>query len=304
MATPQTGAQSAAITPRQAWVLAARPKTLPAALSPVVVGAALAYADGAFDLLPALAAALGALLLQILSNFANDYSDFFRGADTADRLGPVRVTAAGLISPQQLRLGIGVVIALAVLVGLYLVYVGGWPILVIGVTAILAALAYTGGPFPFGYYGLGELFVFLYFGVAAVCGTYYVQAHTMTPFVLLASVPVGLLITAVLVVNNYRDIDTDRRAGKRTLAVRLGRGGARAEYTVLLTLAYLVPIVLWLGFNRNAWLLLPFLTLPLAVRLARTLASATDGPTLNKTLGGTAQLGLLFSLLLAAGIVL
>lgn len=304
MAAPQTGAQPAAITPRQAWVLAARPKTLPAALSPVVVGAALAYADGAFTLLPALAAALGALLLQILSNFANDYSDFFRGADTAERLGPVRVTAAGLISPQQLRLGIGVVIALAVLVGLYLVYVGGWPILVIGVTAILAALAYTGGPFPFGYYGLGELFVFLYFGVAAVCGTYYVQAHTMTPFVLLASVPVGLLITAVLVVNNYRDIDTDRRAGKRTLAVRLGRGGARAEYTLLLALAYLVPIVLWLGFNRNAWLLLPFLTLPLAVRLARTLASATDGPTLNKTLGGTAQLGLLFSLLLAIGIAL
>lgn len=304
MATPQAGAQPPAISRRQAWVLAARPKTLPAALSPVVVGAALAYADGAFDLLPALAAALGALLLQILSNFANDYSDFFRGADTVDRLGPVRVTAAGLISPQQLRLGIGVVIALAVLVGLYLVYVGGWPILLIGVTAILAALAYTGGPFPFGYYGLGELFVFFYFGVAAVCGTYYVQAHTMTPFVLLASVPVGLLITAVLVVNNYRDIDTDRRAGKRTLAVRLGRGGARAEYTLLLALAYLVPIVLWLGFNHNAWLLLPFLTLPLAVRLARTLASATDGPTLNKTLGGTAQLGLLFSLLLAIGIAL
>lgn len=300
MASPQP----TAITRRQAWILAARPKTLPAALSPVVVGWALAWADGAFDLLPALAAAAGALLLQILSNFGNDYSDFFRGADTAERLGPTRVTASGLISPQQLRVGIGVVIALAALVGLYLVWVGGWPILLIGVTAILAALAYTGGPFPFGYYGLGEIFCFLYFGVAAVCGTYYVQAHTMSWEVLLTSVPVGLLVTAILVVNNYRDIDTDRRAGKRTIAVRLGRGGARVEYTVLLALAYLVPIVLWLGINRNTWLLLPFLTLPLAVRLARTLASATDGPTLNKTLAGTAQLALLFSLLLALGIVL
>lgn len=305
MAAPTTpAAPPAAITRRQAWVLAARPKTLPAALSPVVVGAALAWADGVFDLLPALAAAAGALLLQILSNFANDYSDFFRGADTAERLGPVRVTAAGLISPRDLRLGIGVVIALAVLVGLYLVWVGGWPILAIGVAAILAALAYTGGPFPFGYYGLGELFVFLFFGVAAVCGTYYVQAHNVPLFVLLAAVPVGLLVTAILVVNNYRDIDTDRRAGKRTIAVRVGRRGARVEYAALLVIAYAIPVLLWLGFGFNTWLLLPWLTLPLAVRLVRTLAGATDGPTLNKTLAGTAQLGLLFSLLFALGIVL
>jgi 1,4-dihydroxy-2-naphthoate octaprenyltransferase len=272
------------ITRRQAWVLAARPKTLPAALSPVVVGWALAWADGAFDLLPALAAAAGALLLE--------------------RLGPTRVTASGLISPQQLRVGIGVVIALAVLVGLYLVWVGGWPILAIGVTAILAALAYTGGPFPFGYYGLGELFVFLYFGIAAVCGTYYVQAHVMSWGVLLASVPVGLLVTAILVVNNYRDIDTDRRAGKHTIAVRLGRAGARREYAVFLGLANLMPLVLWLGFGFDTWVVLPWLTLPLAVRLVRTLSTATDGPTLNKTLAGTAQLALLFSLLLALGIVL
>jgi 1,4-dihydroxy-2-naphthoate octaprenyltransferase len=305
MAAPTTPATPpAVITRREAWILAARPKTLPAALSPVIVGAALAWADGVFDLLPALAAAAGALLLQILSNFANDYSDFFRGADTAERLGPIRVTAAGLISPRELRLGIGVVIALAVLLGLYLVWVGGWPILAIGVTAILAALAYTGGPFPFGYYGLGELFCFLYFGVAAVCGTYYVQAHSLPLFVLLASVPVGLLVTAILVVNNYRDIDTDRRAGKYTLAVRLGRRGARIEYVALLVVAYAIPVLLWLRFGFNTWLLLPWLTLPLAVRLVRTLATATDGPTLNKTLAGTAQLGLLFSLLFALGIVL
>ena len=215
--------QAQPITRSQAWILAMRPKTLPAAAAPVVVGAALAFADGRFDLLPALAAALGALLLQILSNFANDYSDYFRGADTTERIGPVRVTSSGLISPSQLRLGMIVVIALAVLVGLYLVWVGGWPILVAGVAAILAALAYTGGPFPFGYHGLGELFVFLFFGIVAVCGTYFVQAHNVTWGVLVAAVPVGLLVTAILVVNNYRDIDTDRRAGKRTLAVRLGR---------------------------------------------------------------------------------
>jgi 1,4-dihydroxy-2-naphthoate octaprenyltransferase len=299
MASPAT-----TITRRQAWILAARPKTLPAALSPVVVGSALAAHGGAFDLLPALAAGLGALLLQILSNFANDYSDFFRGADTEDRLGPTRVTASGLITPAQLRVGIGVIIGLSVLVGLYLVWVGGWPILAIGVAAILAALAYTGGPFPFGYYGLGEVFVFLFFGVAAVCGTFFVQAHTLPWYVVLASVPVGLLVTAILVVNNYRDIDTDRRAGKRTVAVRIGRAGARVEYAALLLVACLTPPLLWLGFGFAPWVLLPLLTAPLAVGLARTLAQATDGPTLNRTLAGTARLGLVFSLLFAAGILL
>lgn len=292
------------ITRRQAWILAARPKTLPAALSPVIVGSAFAFADGGFDWLPALAAALGALLLQILSNFANDYSDFFRGADTPDRLGPVRVTSAGLIRPDEMRRGIAVVIALATLVGLYLIWVGGWPILAIGVAGILAALAYTGGPFPFGYYGLGEMFVFLFFGVAAVCGTYYVQTLTLTLPVVLASFAIGALVTAILVVNNYRDIDTDRRAGKRTLAVRLGRGGTQLEYVVLLTFAYVIVLVLWLLLDRGAWVLLALLTLPLAVQLARTLMAAVDGPTLNRTLAGTARLALLFSLLFAAGIVL
>ncbi len=297
-------ATTATITRRQAWVLAARPKTLPAALSPVIVGTALAFADGGLAWLPALAAGLGALLLQILSNFANDYSDFFRGADTPDRLGPVRVTSAGLIAPADLRKAIGGVIALTVIVGLYLVWVGGWPILAIGVAAIVAALAYTGGPFPFGYYGLGELFVFLFFGVAAVCGTYYVQTLTLTSAVVTASFAVGALVTAILVVNNYRDIDTDRRAGKRTLAVRLGRRGTQIEYAALLAVAFVAPLVLWLGEDAGAWVLIAWLTAPLAVQLVRTLWRATDGPTLNRTLAGTARLGLLFSLLLAAGIIL
>lgn len=297
-------ASTSSISRRQAWILAARPKTLPASLSPVVVGTALAFFDGHFRLLPAMAAAAGALLLQILSNFGNDYSDFFRGADTPDRLGPMRVTASGLITPAQLRVGIGVVIALAVLVGLYLVWVGGWPILLVGVASILAALAYTGGPLPFGYYGLGDVFVFLFFGVVAVCGTYYVQALTLTPAVVVSSAAVGALVTAVLVVNNYRDVDTDRRAGKRTLAVRLGRPGVRIEYMALLMVAYLVPLALWLLFGFSFWVLAAWLTVPLAVKLARTLAVAVDGPTLNKSLAGTARLALLFSLVLSAGIVL
>lgn len=293
-----------AVTRRQAWILAARPKTLPAALSPVIVGMALAYADDRLAWLPALAAAVGALLLQILSNFANDYSDHFRGADTPDRLGPTRVTSAGLIKPAEMRNGIIAVIGLSTLVGLYLVWVGGWPILAIGVAGIVAALAYTGGPFPFGYYGLGELFVFLFFGVAAVCGTYYVQALTLTPLVVTASFAVGALVTAILVVNNYRDIDTDRRAGKRTLAVRLGRRGAQIEYAALLVFAFALPVVMWLLQGAGVWVMLSWLTLPLAAQLVQTLRRATDGPTLNQTLAGTARLGLLFSLLLAAGVVL
>lgn len=293
-----------AITRRQAWLLAVRPKTLPAALSPVIVGTALAYADDSLAWLPSLAAAIGALLLQILSNFANDYSDFFRGADTPDRLGPTRVTSAGLITPAEMRNGIIAVICVSALVGLYLVWVGGWPILLIGVAGIVAALAYTGGPFPFGYYGLGELFVFLFFGVAAVCGTYYVQALTLIPAVVTASFAVGALVTAILVVNNYRDIDTDRRAGKRTMAVRLGRRGAQIEYVALLAFAFVLPVVMWLLQDAGVWVMLSWLTAPLAVQLVQTLRNATDGPTLNKTLAGTARLGLLFSLLLAAGIVL
>jgi 1,4-dihydroxy-2-naphthoate octaprenyltransferase len=216
----------------------------------------------------------------------------------------VRVTSAGLIRPEEMRRGIAVVIALAVLVGLYLIWVGGWPILAIGVAGILAALAYTGGPFPFGYYGLGEAFVFLFFGVAAVCGTYYVQTLTLTLPVVLASFAVGALVTAILVVNNYRDIETDRRAGKRTLAVRLGRRGTQLEYVILLTFTYVMVFVLWLLLDAGAWVLLALLTLPLAVQLVHTLTAAVDGPTLNRTLAGTARLALLFSLLLATGIVL
>ncbi|MCX6046793.1 MAG: 1,4-dihydroxy-2-naphthoate polyprenyltransferase [Chloroflexi bacterium] len=292
------------ISSRQAWVMAARPKTLPAAVGPVLVGAALAYTQGTFRLAPALACLLGALLLQIGSNFANDYFDFFKGADTHERLGPVRVTASGLLTPAQVRGGMVAVFGAAVVVGVYLVAQGGWPILVAGVAAIVAALAYTGGPFPFGYYGLGDFFVFIFFGLVAVCGTYYVQALHLASFVVLAAVPAGALITNILVVNNLRDLETDRRANKRTLAVWMGRRATQMEYVVLLLVAYLVPLALWVTGQQAWWVLLPWLTIPLAVGLAGKIFRATDGPTMNATLAGTARLSLLFNLLFALGLVL
>jgi 1,4-dihydroxy-2-naphthoate octaprenyltransferase len=269
----------------------------------VLVGTALAAADSGFALIPALAALAGALLLQIGSNFANDYFDFVKGVDTVDRIGPLRVTAAGYLPAAAMRRGMLVVFGLAALVGLYLVFVGGWPILVVGLASIAAAVAYTGGPKPFGYLGLGDLFVFLFFGPVAVAGTYYVQTLQVTAASLLLAVPVGALITAILVVNNLRDVDTDRRAGKMTLAVRLGRRGARAEYLGLLLLAYAVPALLWLG-GRSLWSLLPWLTIPLALLLLRTIYRAVDGPTLNQALAGTARLSLFFSLTLALGLLL
>ncbi len=284
----------------QIWLLAARPKTLPAAVGPVLVGTALAYADGHFALWPMLAALADALLLQIGSNFANDYFDFFKGADTHERIGPTRVTAGGLLSPAEVRWGMVAVFGMAALVGLYLITVGGWPILALGASAIVAALLYSGGPLPYGYYGLGEFFVFLFFGVAAVAGTYYVQALTVTPQVWLASVPVGALITGVLVVNNIRDRATDAQANKRTLAVLLGEQGARVEYMALLALAYAAAVVLALD---SLWLLLPFTSLPLAWRLIRDVRTQR-GRALNQTLAGAARLSLIFSILLSLGFVL
>ncbi len=304
MAQPTSShAAPPAVSRPRAWLLAARPKTLPAALSPVVVGAALAWAAGSFRPLPVLAAALGALLLQIGSNFANDYFDYFHGADTHERLGPTRVTATGLIRPAELRWGMVVVFGLAALVGVYLIWVGGWPIFAIGVAAILAAVAYTGGPFPFGYYGLGDLFVFLFFGLAAVGGTYRVQALRHDPPVLPAAAAVGLLVTNILVVNNLRDIDTDRAAGKRTLAVMVGRRATRLEYTLFLAAAYLIPPAGWGAGWWGTWALLSWLTLPLAWRSAVAVWTVAGRP-LNATLAATARVALLFSLLFALGIAL
>ena len=295
----------------QAWQLAIRPKTLPAAVGPVVVGIGLAVGDGRFDLLPALAALVGALLLQIASNLANDYFDFVKGYDQADRLGPTRVAASGLMPLRELRLGLLIVLALAALVGIYLIIVGGWPILVVGAAGMIAAVAYSGGPFPLSTNGLGDLFVFLFFGVIAVVGTYYVQALDVTWQAGLASIAPGALITAILVVNNLRDVDTDARVGKRTMAVRLGPQGARNEYSALLVVAFLTPLGLLaldaltgLFILPRLLLLLPWLTLPPAWRLHSTIQSGLSGPALNKILGGTARFGLWFSALFAVGLAL
>jgi len=218
----------------KSWIIAIRPRTLPAALSPVFVGSAVAFADNAFRTLPAVAAFVGAILLQIAVNLANDYFDFTKGVDSDTRVGPIRVTQKGIISLAMMRYAIGVILCLSSVIGVYLIYVGGWPIFAIGIASIIAALAYSGGPYPLGSHGMGDLMVFIFFGLVAVCGTYYVQALRLTYVAVIVSIPIGLLITAILVVNNMRDIETDREAMKYTLAVILGKKGAKIEYFMLM----------------------------------------------------------------------
>ena len=288
-------------SPRQAWITAIRPKTLPAAVSPVLVGSACAWTIGELRGLIALAALVGALLLQIASNLANDVLDFEKGLDTHERLGPTRVTHAGMLEPAQVRAGLGIVIALALLIGVYLTYVAGFVVVVIGLASIAAAIAYTGGPYPLGYHGLGEVAVMIFFGFVAVCGTVYVQALEVPQLAWWCAIPVGSLTTAILVVNNLRDIETDARGGKRTVAVRIGRRGTIAEYRLLLLAAYVLPIALVLTGELHAWALLPLATLPLALGLTRRIAS-DKGRELNQTLAATAKLLFAHSLLFAIGI--
>ncbi|MGW8283224.1 MAG: 1,4-dihydroxy-2-naphthoate polyprenyltransferase [Gemmatimonadota bacterium] len=287
----------------QVWVLAARPKTLPAALAPVLVGTAVAWSAGGFRAGPAAAAALGALLLQVGSNLANDVFDYERGADREDRTGPVRVTQAGLLTPSQVRSGMAVVFGLALLAGVYLTFEAGWPVVAIGLAAITSAIAYTGGPFPLGYHGLGDLFVMIFFGFAAVCGTAFVQAEYVPAAAWPAGFAAGCLATAILVVNNVRDIEQDRQSGKRTLPVRFGRRWAETEYVVLIALAYLVPSMLVLTGRAGKFLLLVLFSLPLALSLVRSLQH-DRGPVLNQTLAGTARLLLVWSVLYSAGLLL
>jgi 1,4-dihydroxy-2-naphthoate octaprenyltransferase len=289
--------------PVEVWVLAARPKTLPAALAPVLVGTAVAWAAGGFRAGPAAAAALGALLLQIGSNLANDVFDFERGADREGRTGPLRVTQAGLLTPSQVRAGMAIVFGLALLVGIYLTMKAGWPVIVIGLAAIAAAIAYTGGPFPLGYNGLGELFVMIFFGFAAVCGTAFVQATYVPAAAWPAGFAAGCLATAILVVNNVRDIDQDRKSGKRTLPVRFGRPWGVAEFVVLLALAFLVPLLLVLTNRAAVSLLLVLFSAPLALPLVRSLRRER-GVVLNRTLAGTARLFLVWSVLYSVGLLL
>jgi 1,4-dihydroxy-2-naphthoate octaprenyltransferase len=286
------------------WVTAARLRTLPAAIAPVLVGTALAGFDHVFHLLRFLAALIGAIFIQVGTNLSNDYSDARRGADTEDRLGPVRVTAGGLVPPKRVLVATYVSFGVAVLAGVYLIAVAGWLLLLVGAASILAGVLYTGGPRPYGYEGLGELFVFLFFGIVAVAGSYFVQVKHLHWEAFALAVPVGLLAAAILVVNNVRDIDTDRRAGKKTLAVRLGRERTRTLYAAMVYLAFLLAPVTWLFGPLTAWLLLPWLTLPLAVRLVREVKLRVDGPSLNQALAQTGMLQLSFCMLLSAGLLL
>jgi 1,4-dihydroxy-2-naphthoate polyprenyltransferase len=294
-------------SPIKIWLLAARPRTLPAGVAPVLVGTALAAAEksslrvGAF-----IAALLGAVFIQVGANLSNDYSDARRGADTEDRLGPVRVTAGGLVPPKQVLTATYVSFGLAVLCGVYLIVVAGWVILAIGSASILAGVLYTGGPRPYGYEGLGDVFVFLFFGLVAVTGSYYAQVERLEWEAFALAVPVGLLAAAILAVNNIRDAPTDARVGKRTLAVRLGRGRARDFYAAEVYVAFLIPVAVWLagGSHVGAFVLLSWLALPLAVPLVRTVRQHDDGPTLNEALAKTGMLQLAFCVLLSVGLLL
>lgn len=285
------------------WVIACRPATLTVALAPVLVGAAVAWHSRLPLRLGALVvAALGAVLLQVGANLANDVFDYEKGADTAERLGPLRVTQAGLLTPTAVRRGMVVSFFFAVLAGVYLLSVGGWPVLAIGLASIASAIAYTGGPYPLGYHGLGDVFVFAFFGPVAVLGTVFVTAGVWSPLAALASVPVGLLATAVLVVNNVRDVETDQRAGKRTLVARFGRSFGVTEYALCwaVSLVACAAIAVWL---HAPWPALPWLMAPFGVSLARTVSTVTGRP-LNATLGATARSLLGVSVLLAVGIAL
>jgi 1,4-dihydroxy-2-naphthoate polyprenyltransferase len=288
------------------WLMAARPRTLPAAIAPVLVGTAAAVQWvghlprwGAF-----VAALIGSIFIQIGTNLANDYSDAKRGADTADRLGPVRVTSSGLVTPQRVMRATWIAFAVAVACGIYLATVAGAVILVIGAFSIAAGVLYTGGPRPYGYAGLGEVFVFLFFGLVAVNGSYYVQLEQLDALPLGLSISIGFLATAIIVVNNVRDLETDRRAGKNTLAVRIGRDGAVNLYRLLVIGAFVVlPIALVAG-EASALPLIGLLAAPLAIRPMRTLAERHDGPALNGVLAATGALLGVFSLLVAAGLLI
>ncbi|MCX5741058.1 MAG: 1,4-dihydroxy-2-naphthoate polyprenyltransferase [Proteobacteria bacterium] len=282
------------------WIGAARLRTLPAAVVPVAVGTACAQASGGVAWGPALAALGGSLAIQIGTNFANDVFDAEKGADGPDRIGPLRAVSAGLITASAMKRAMIAAFAVAALFGVYLIACAGWPVVAIGVASILSGMAYTGGPWPLGYHGLGDVFVMVFFGFVAVCGTAFVQLGRVPPLAIAAAIPVGALATAILVVNNLRDRTTDVVVGKRTLAVRFGRRGALLEYAALIAIAYVVPCVL--AMTGHPWAALPLVTLPLASRRMRALAGATDGPTFNGCLGATGQLLMVHGVLFAAGI--
>ena len=285
----------------QVWILASRPKTLWAAVAPVIIGTAMAQADNVSHRLSALAALFGAVMIQIGTNFANDYFDYRKGTDTPDRIGPTRVTQAGLVKPGIMRRAIVIAFGLALLAGVYLVWRGGWPIVAVGLLSILFGILYTAGPFPLGYYGLGDIFVFVFFGVVAVCGTYFVQALTVSQETIIAGAAPGFWSVAILTVNNLRDIDNDRKGGKRTLAARFGRTFARVEFVACVLAACAIPAVLVAVTGEHPAVLCASATVLAAIPTLKTVLMRTDGPTLNAALAATGKLLLLYSVLFSIG---
>lgn len=287
----------------ESWFLASRPKTLPAAVMPVFVGTAIAIHNGKFFAPAAIIALVCSLLIQIGTNFINDLHDFLKGSDKKERLGPMRVLASGLISVNEMKFGIAVVFGSAFLLGMYLVYLGGWFVFLIGVLSLIAGYAYTAGPYPLAYNGLGDIFVFVFFGFVGTIGTYYVQAQEITMLVFWSSIPVGALITNILVVNNYRDIEEDRLAGKRTLAVKFGSTFSRMQYLLFMILSYAILPVVYFTFKQSLFVFLPLITLPISIKLVNMIFKLT-GSDLNKTLELTAKLSAIYGLLFAIGVLL
>jgi 1,4-dihydroxy-2-naphthoate octaprenyltransferase len=284
------------------WVLASRLKTLTAAISPVLVGVSLAIHDGEFQPFIAFMTLLAAVLIQIGANFANDVYDFLNGSDREDRLGPTRATQSGLIPPEDMKKGMWLVFALAICVGFYLASIGGWPIVWIGLASIASAIAYTGGPYPLGYHGWGDVFVFVFFGIIAVPGTYYLQSGFVSYDSILFGIPLGALSTAILIVNNLRDADTDIKSGKRTLAVRFGKTFVKIEYIIMMMVAFAIPIYILQFWDELSLYIILFL-LPISVRLIQSLYNET-GISLNPVLVNTAQFLIHFSILLSIGLIL
>jgi 1,4-dihydroxy-2-naphthoate polyprenyltransferase len=285
-------------------VRAARPQTLAAALVPILIGASLAYSDNQLRWDSTLVALFCAFAIQIGTNFANDYFDFVNGADTPDRIGFERATSAGTISPKAMLTATIATMLIAFLAGLYLVWVGGWVILIIGLLSLFFGILYTGGPYPLGYNGLGDLFVFIFFGIVAVSGTYYVNTLEWSTLSFWASLPVGALCVNILVVNNLRDVEQDKMSGKRTLGVLLGESALKIEYLLMLSVAFIIPVILYHFFEFSIWIMLSYLSLPFARSLNNQVWYHEDKKSLNRTLERTAQFMLLYGVLFSAGTIL
>jgi 1,4-dihydroxy-2-naphthoate octaprenyltransferase len=285
------------------WILASRPKTLLASVVPVMVGSAAAWNETDFQPLLSVIAFFCSLLIQIGTNFTNDLYDYLKGADSTGRKGPVRVIAAGLITVKEIKIAVLLVFTLAFIAGLYLVYSSGIVILIIGILSIAAGIAYTAGPYPLAYKGLGDIFVFMFFGLIGTAGTYYLHSKSFSSLALLSSIPVGALITNILVINNYRDIEEDKAAGKYTLAVKLGKTYTRYQFLFLTVISFIIPVVLFLFFDFSWFIFLPYLTIPAVYKIIRMLYTV-HGKELNETLELTAKLSAVYGLLFSAGLII